>query len=87
MKCRDRLAGVACCVVIHSWEKPIVFVESCILVLCLEERRREKNEGERRRPEKGEGMQGGRTGKRKEDMREGGSGRGGREKSDNSPFP
>lgn len=32
-------------------------------------------------------MKGGRMGKRKEDMREGGRGRGGREKSDNSPFP
>ena len=42
MECRDGLAGVACYVVIHSWEKPIVFVESCILVLCLEERRRER---------------------------------------------
>lgn len=51
VKRRDGLEGVACRVVIHSWEKPIVFVESCILVLCLEERRRE-TERQRERNEK-----------------------------------
>ena len=48
--------------VVYSWEKPIVLVESCILVLCLEEGERESVcERERERTWGGKGkVQGGR---------------------------